>query len=457
MAPNMSQEAIAPVHVGDLVELDKERRYGVPDSDGGIAYVTAVNEDGTVNVRYTIKRSESFNVLPERIHSASLAVSARCRSPDEATRPSLLSPHHSPMGWNSLEGRRQQRGRSKHYKPIADVLSENRSWNYHCSEENPLMAYLRDERKKNDKGWLRLRERENAGLPAVALNKQLETTEKTMVVNIMSAFDGVRVPEGSHNDIEKGGVACKISLTRAGRMVKAQKDSYKRVYRDNGTYYYPKIPENKLRSKGEMYFQSMEITGSSEGTAANPKFSLLKHWKETELPALDTAAQKMQTTTGKRVVIRYQWDGARPHVDGKLTEYIRDEFDKRGWILIPQPANSPLTNAKDAALFPAMSKDVTAEQGLMNGSYVLEGEQLWQYIKRVWETMKLTTIARTYAGHHQIVNAIVKCKGKDDFAKDHKGLHCGIRKMYVPYYESENQEQPSGVEVFESCDPVHQA
>jgi len=101
-----------------------------------------------------------------------------------------------------------------------------------------------------------------------------------------------------------------------------------------------------------------------------------------------------------------------------------------------------------------MSKDVTAEQGLMNGSYVLEGEQLWQYIKRVWETMKLTTIARTYAGHHQIVNAIVKCKGKDDFAKDHKGLHCGSRKMYVPYYESENQEQPSGVEVFESCDPV---
>ena len=101
-----------------------------------------------------------------------------------------------------------------------------------------------------------------------------------------------------------------------------------------------------------------------------------------------------------------------------------------------------------------MSKDVTAEQGLMNGSYVLEGEQLWQYIKRVWERMKLSTIARTYAGHHQIVNAIVKCKGKDDFVKDHKGLHCGIRKIYVPYYESENQEQPSGVEVFESNDPV---
>jgi hypothetical protein len=34
--------------------------------------------------------------------------------------------------------------------------------------------------------------------PSVALNKQLETTEKTMIVHIMSAFDGVRVPKGSH-------------------------------------------------------------------------------------------------------------------------------------------------------------------------------------------------------------------------------------------------------------------
>jgi hypothetical protein len=101
-----------------------------------------------------------------------------------------------------------------------------------------------------------------------------------------------------------------------------------------------------------------------------------------------------------------------------------------------------------------MSKDVTAEQGLMNGSYVLEGEQLWQYVKRVWEKMKLSTTAQTYAGNHQIVNAIVKCKGNDNFAKDQKGLHCGICKIYIPYYESENQEQPSGMKVFESNDPV---
>jgi hypothetical protein len=260
-------------------------------------------------------------VLHECIHSASLAISARRSSLEEATRPSLLSPHHQWTEQNSLEERQQQ-----------------------CSQS-----------------------------------------------------------------IREGEI---------------------------GMYHYPKIPESKLHSKGEMYFESMDITGSSEGTAANPKFSLLKHWKEMELPKLDAAAQKIQTTTGKCVVICYQWDRARPHVNKCLVEWIQDKFDKRGWILIPQPPNS---------------KDVTAEQGLINGSYVFEGEQLWQYVKRVWEKMKLSTIARTAEG---IVNAIVKCKGNDNFAKDQKGLHCGIHKMCIPYYESEKQEQPSGVEVFESNDPV---
>jgi hypothetical protein len=135
-----------------------------------------------------------------------------------------------------------------------------------------------------------------------------------------------------------------------------------------------------------------------------------------ELPALDATAQKIQSDTGKRVIVRYQWDSATPHVDGVLIEFLQKEFDCRGWMLVPQPANSPLTNTKDAALFPSLSKSVTAEQGLMHGSYVLQGEQVWDIVKLAWERMGLDTIARAYAGHHQIVNAIFKCKGGNDFA-----------------------------------------
>lgn len=79
------------------------------------------------------------------------------------------------------------------------------------------------------------------------------------------------------NDIEKGGVVYKISFIRAGELAgnKGNKRQLQASVSRNGTYYYPKIPENKLHSKGEMYFESTEITGSNQGTAENPKFSFI--------------------------------------------------------------------------------------------------------------------------------------------------------------------------------------
>ena len=68
------------------------------------------------------------------------------------------------------------------------------------------------------------------------------------------------------NDISRGGKAIPVACVRVGRMVKAKKDTYKRVYRENNTYHYPKIAENKLRTKGGLYFQEVELTGSNEGT-----------------------------------------------------------------------------------------------------------------------------------------------------------------------------------------------
>jgi hypothetical protein len=78
------------------------------------------------------------------------------------------------------------------------------------------------------------------------------------------------------NDIEKGGVAHKVSFTRVGRMTIAKRDSYKRVYKPDGGYHYPKLPENQLQKVGDPVWQHLEINGSSEGTESNPKFSLLK-------------------------------------------------------------------------------------------------------------------------------------------------------------------------------------
>jgi len=58
------------------------------------------------------------------------------------------------------------------------------------------------------------------------------------------------------NDVVQGGEGIKIDMERAGGMVRASRDSYKRVYRDDGTYHYPQIPENILRRKGQEYFEN---------------------------------------------------------------------------------------------------------------------------------------------------------------------------------------------------------
>lgn len=161
-----------------------------------------------------------------------------------------------------------------------------------------------------------------------------------------------------NNRIDGGGMAYLVSLTRVGRMMPAERDTYKRVYNDEGTgYSYPKISDNQLQKKGELYFKNMEITGSKKGTKKDPKFDLLSWFKETEIPALDALCRRVESECpGKKAIIRYQMDGAGPHTDGKLQSYLKEAFSLygRGWMLVPQPSNSPITNTKDDSLFPSI-------------------------------------------------------------------------------------------------------
>jgi hypothetical protein len=121
----------------------------------------------------------------------------------------------------------------------------------------------------------------------------------------------------SNNNIEEGGEAFRVGLQRAGRMVAAERDTYKRVYADDGSYTYPKRLDNRLREKGKEYFQGMEITGSYKGTVKRPKYPLTEYFAE-EIDRLEVLAQRLGAG-GKRVVVRYQMDGAGPHRDGKLS------------------------------------------------------------------------------------------------------------------------------------------
>jgi hypothetical protein len=250
----------------------------------------------------------------------------------------------------------------------------------------------------------------------------------------------------SNNDIEAGGVSHLVGLQRAGRMVAAERDTYKRVYDPDGSgsYTYPKTLANRLRVKGQEYFQGMEITGSSVGKKKTPKYPLTEFFAE-EIERLEGLAQKIESETGKRVVVRYQMDGAGPHRDGKLLGFLDEALGARRWHLKFQPPNSPIPNVKDACIFPSLSKRISAEQGLSNGGCLYAQDQLWQAIKLAWEMFPLDTISRSYIMHHQVVNAIASCEGGDDFLRAKSYFHANVRQCCVSTVDDEGV--PTGVEV----------
>jgi hypothetical protein len=253
-----------------------------------------------------------------------------------------------------------------------------------------------------------------------------------------------------------GGMAFKICCVRVGRKVIAKKSSWRRTYNNDGTYKFIQTPENLLRVEGQEYFKNTELKATSEGTDKDPKFSLLKHYQECEIPKLDKLTSELSAIHNCKVVVRYQYDGAGPHTDKKLVAYLNDEFLSRGWMFVPQPPNSPHVNVQDMSIFPAMSKAVTWQRILRNVDKVLEGEELNDCVQNAWNNLSCATIARAYLHHHQIVNAIARDEGGDDFIKEKGGLHCGVRKHAVHYFDNEESTEPSGVyvvdEVCESAD-----
>ena len=235
------------------------------------------------------------------------------------------------------------------------------------------------------------------------------------------------------NDLRKGGRTYKLSMARCGGMVTAKKDTYKRVYKNDGSYHYPKIPENRLRVAGQKYFENWEITGSKTCNKEGKRKYALTVWLDEEImPPLNQLCQQIEIESCCRVWVRGQWDNATPHVEKKLLDHIAFRFGERGWVFTQQPPNSPLTNIMDAAIFPSAAKEASALQGWQDGGRYLHTERLWQLMQRVWDSYSYEKIARAFVHHSQVAAAIYSCNGGDEFVQEHKGLSFGVRKVCRP-------------------------
>ena len=235
------------------------------------------------------------------------------------------------------------------------------------------------------------------------------------------------------NDMTKGGKAIPISCIRCGEVRTAKENTYKRVYKKNGKFHYPKIEGNEKMLKGEQYFKPFELTGAKEGTKKDPKCSLLKMYQEQIIPDIEKKIVERFSNNGKRkVIIVKQEDSAGPHREAKYLHGMKKLFYERGWILFIQPSQSPMTNVHNACIFPMMSKGVSRVQAVDYFARILQGEQLHEAVMSVWnDPNNIVAMSRAFAGHSQIVCSILENNGDNNYLSDKKGLSFGIRKMFV--------------------------
>ena len=258
------------------------------------------------------------------------------------------------------------------------------------------------------------------------------------------------------HSIDNGFRAFHGSLERAGHMVTAEKTTYKRVTGPNGEISYPKTPGNELRLVGQRYFQPCDVTGSTQNVESVvkrngkttkktiSKYSLLHDWFNVEIPKLERLQRELIRDYNVNVIVRYQWDNAGPHRDQTLNKEIKKQFDDRQWLWSPQPPQSPLLNIHDCSIFPALAKRVSNIQSLSNCNGPIDTDTLWKFVKETYYSMPLDTIARSFAYHTQMANAIHGCKGGDEYATSSSGRHCGVRKMFTPTYKLNDDGEPYG-------------
>ena len=132
--------------------------------------------------------------------------------------------------------------------------------------------------------------------------------------------------EVKDNGTENGVRDFSVSIIHIGKTVKGDKYTFKRVYMEDGTYYYPRISENQLWKKGELYWKSCELTGSYDGTDKNTKMSLLSVYQRDIIPDIEEKHAEIYESGSFKVAAEKQEDSDRPHQDSVYLRDISEEF-----------------------------------------------------------------------------------------------------------------------------------
>ena len=256
-----------------------------------------------------------------------------------------------------------------------------------------------------------------------------------------------------NNLLGRGGRSVKVSCIPVGNYEPAKRDSYKRVYDDNGGFSYPQIPENIERRKGELYWKNKTLCGVDQ--VKEGQFSLIHAYRDTIIPQMEEIARR--ESQGGIFDVRFieQEDGAGCHTSEEYIKFKDREFGNRNWLRRMQSPQSPLFNVNDLIYFRKLSKEISAEQSMCFGTKVMKCEEILKVVDKVWKTDEdAVVLSRGWMSHYQVIAAALEMKGDNDYLTKKDGLDFGIRMNFyanedrtgiIRITELENELSPADV------------
>jgi hypothetical protein len=179
----------------------------------------------------------------------------------------------------------------------------------------------------------------------------------------------------------------------------------------------------------------MTVTGSSEGTTDNPKFSLKALFENVIFPRVEQLVGPGGPYEGYTPV--FQGDQAGPHEDKAFRDFVGSHCEVMGWYWKPQAPQMPHMNNLDLAVFPAMSKRHSA---LIRSSSTRSAkpDEIWNATSQVWHDLPSATIARGFVLAYRVAAKVIKHKGENKFLHD-SSFHSGVRK---DFYDTQRGIKP---------------
>ena len=249
--------------------------------------------------------------------------------------------------------------------------------------------------------------------------------DKVMVVCFTAfAFKG---------SIINGGDAMKLGMFRcqSARIAKRQVGEA-RFLEDGSRKYDGKI----LREKGDVYLIDCNVTGSTEGSSDEPKFSLMHLFHSIIFPRIHDLVKPGGQYEGYKVVI--QGDRAGLHTDKEFTDYTTSYCATNGYLWEPQAPQMPHMNNLDLAVFPCMSKRHTTNLRQRAIGKAVNRDEIWSACESVWRELPSSTIARGFVLAHHVAKQVIKYKGSNKFLHN-DDFHAGVRAQY---YNTEKGVKP---------------